>query len=45
MDIASCGVDMGVPEQCLHYRQIHPGLGHCGTEGVTQSVRVTGQHS
>lgn len=40
MDITGGGVDMGVTEQCLHHRQIDPGLGQCGAERMPQRVRV-----
>ncbi len=44
MDIGQSGVDVIVPHQRLHDRQINAGLGQCGAEGVTQRVRVAGRH-
>lgn len=45
MDVAGCGVDVGVSEQCLHHRQIDTGLGHRGAERMAQCMWVTGEHS
>ena len=36
MDIPGAGVNVGVAEQRLHHRQIDPGLGQSGPEGVAK---------
>ena len=40
MDIPGGGVDVGMAEQRLHHREVDPGLGQRGAEGVPQRVRV-----
>jgi hypothetical protein len=44
VDIADRRVDVGVTQQRLDNREIHPGLGQGGAEGVPQRVRVPGGH-
>lgn len=38
MNVAGSGIDVGVPEQGLHHRQVDAGLGQHGAEGVPQRV-------
>jgi hypothetical protein len=40
MDVARCGVDVGVPQQIPHHREVDAGLGKGGAERMPQRVRV-----
>ena len=45
VDVARCGVDVGMPKEGLHHGEIDAGFGERGAERVTERMRMTAWNS